>query len=461
MLVTIENGEHFFKRMYRHLLHCFLRIGAATIVASAPPALAGTLGPICDSGTVEAVAGPLKSHSIDRFLDSLGVNIHVDQGYDAGSYIKPLRYLGVRQVRDGSRHAGAMISLAKATGVRFSMIAGGDMEAYFAAARALAKAGALLAIEGPNEPNNFAIEYRGRKGGQSFGWRTVADYQRDLYRRAKADPILKNYPVFAPSEVGAETENVGLQFLRIPAGAPTLLPAGTTFADYANVHNYVSAVRGGYGDNQAWNAADPTLLGRWDGLAGNNGLTWHRGFLGYSKAELETLPRVTTETGYGAGHDRSEQRVQGVVLVNTYLAQFARGWKFTFIYELRDNEGGDSLQGLYSGHHPKLAADYIHNLTTILASATLAPAAVEVPDVRFAADANTVHALDLAGNGGKHMIVVWGERVSGVDHALLEFERGRAIKLYDITQGVEPVAVEKNVERLCLNTTDHALIIEY
>jgi hypothetical protein len=67
----------------------------------------------------------------------------------------------------------------------------------------------------------------------------VAQFQRDLYATVKNDPFLRQYPIFGVSESGAETDNVGLQFLAIPTGASALFPAGTRFADYANVHNYV------------------------------------------------------------------------------------------------------------------------------------------------------------------------------------------------------------------------------
>ena len=63
------------------------------------------------------------------------------------------------------------------------------------------------------------------------------------------------------------------------------------------------------------------------------------------------------------------ERTQGTVLVNTYLAQFKRAWRYTFIYQLRDGEGGGSGNfGLFNSNStPKPAATYIHNLTTILA----------------------------------------------------------------------------------------------
>ena len=52
----------------------------------------------------------------------------------------------------------------------------------------------------------------------------VAELQRDLYSAVKRDPVLKHYPVFNVSEGGAQTENVGLQFLTIPKGAGTFFP---------------------------------------------------------------------------------------------------------------------------------------------------------------------------------------------------------------------------------------------
>jgi len=77
----------------------------------------------------------------------------------------------------------------------------------------------------------------------------------------KGDATLRNYPVFHVSEGGAETENVGIQFLVVPQGPGTTTPGGTRFADYANPHNYVSGHVGRYVANVPWSAADPTLNG--------------------------------------------------------------------------------------------------------------------------------------------------------------------------------------------------------
>jgi len=130
----------------------------------------------------------------------------------------------------------------------------------------------------------------------------VARLQRDLYRAVKSDPVLQKYPVWSISESGAETDNVGLQFLTIPNGAGTLMPDGTRYADFANCHNYMTHPNWpGLHDNQTWIAADPTAACRVDGLYGNCGLTWLKKFRGYPEAELLTLLRVTTETGVTIG----------------------------------------------------------------------------------------------------------------------------------------------------------------
>jgi hypothetical protein len=58
----------------------------------------------------------------DTFLSSLGVNTHLDQGYNPGSYVLPLRYLGVRNIRDGGRNLSGHLMLHAQTGVRVDLV---------------------------------------------------------------------------------------------------------------------------------------------------------------------------------------------------------------------------------------------------------------------------------------------------------------------------------------------------
>jgi hypothetical protein len=419
--------------------------------------------------TLAKLAGPALAEagvtavSNFSFLSSLGVNTHIDQGYDATKYIPALRYLGVRNIRDSRRNLEKTIMVHQQTGVRVALLTF-DVEGTIAAARTLAQAGALLAIEGPNEPNNFPVTFRGKiGGGQSKSWLPVAALQQELYQKAKSDPLLAPYPVFHVSEGGAETDNVGLQYLTIPdyPNARLPFPPGTKLADYANVHNYVCGVRPGYVDNQAWQAADPVLNGNWDGLYKGYGRTWLRQFKGYRDDELLTLPRVTTETGWDAATP-DEERVQGIVLLNTYLAQFKRGWRYTFIYELGDGEGGDGHQGLFrKDWTPKQGATFIHNLTTILADDKDVERSSAV-NYSIADQPSTVHDLLMQKSSGQFDLAIWGERVQGTDKIKLNLGSVRKnVRVYDITEGTMPVQTLGETAVVDLNLSDHALVVEF
>ena len=407
---------------------------------------------------------PTRAASSEEFLSSLGVVTHVDQGYDAERYVEPLRYTGIRNIRDAGQHLESTIMLHRRTGVRVNLLGGGDVEGVLATARTLAANGALLSLEGPNEPNNFPITYKGEKGGgfcPACTWVPVARFQKDLYDAAKRDPVLRHYPIFAVSEAGAEVDNVGLQFLTIPKDAGTKFPDGTVFADYANPHNYVIGTAKTYEDNQAWKAADPTLNGHWDGLYSEYGVTWFKHYPGYRGEELEALPRVTTETGWDSVSDPGGEHVQGVVLVNTYLAQFKRGWRYTFIYELVDGQGSTGNQGLVRPDFTlKPAATYIHNLTAILSGGSPS----EAPDFLsygVPKRPETVHDLLLQKNSHTFDLVIWGERTDGMDDVLVQFGgKHRSIDVYDVTESSIPVRSLTDVDAVPLTLSDHALILE-
>ena len=398
---------------------------------------------------------------VTRFLGSLGVDTHVAQGYDYTKYVPALRYLGVRIVRDLTGNVPGLVALHQKTGVLIDILNAGDLPGLLAAGHALAAAGGLLSFEGANEPNNFPITYNGQTGGGSGSWIPVAKFQRDIYTSVKSDAALKAYPVFHVSEGGAEVDNVGMQWLTIPDGAGTTMPPGTTYADYANPHNYVIGNCRIYGNNQAWLAADPTLNGCWDGMVGEYGRTWRKGYPGYPIAQLPDVPRVTTETGWDSVANPGGEPVQGKVLVNTYLAQFARGWRYTFIYELGDGEGGGANQGLFHPDWtPKLAAVYIHNLTSILAdTGTSAPSGVL--HYTIANQPATVHDLLLRKSNGTFELAVWGEQVHGSNDVVVDLGGPHTtVKVYDVTSGTMPVRTYTNVSSVPLTLSDHAMVIE-
>ena len=54
---------------------------------------------------------------LKNFLGSLGVNTHIDQGYDATKYTTPLQYTGIRNIRDGERNLTSTLTLHQQTGI--------------------------------------------------------------------------------------------------------------------------------------------------------------------------------------------------------------------------------------------------------------------------------------------------------------------------------------------------------
>jgi hypothetical protein len=290
----------------------------------------------------------------------------------------------------------------------------------------------------------------------------IAKLQRDLYRAVKSDRMLAKYPVWSISEPGAQRDNVGLQFLTVPPGAETLMPDGTKYADYANVHNYIYHPHSPFpADNKTWDAADPTAASKVDGLFGNFGVTWARRFRGYQQRQLNLLPRITTESGANIEGPVTEG-IHGLNLMNLYLAQFKRGYAYTSVYLLRDrtDEDGNQSFGFYKADYsPRKAAIYLHNLTTILADkGTLANHGQL--EFTIVDQPKTVHELLLQHSDGTFQLIVWDERLSGRDRVKVDLGVPRpSVRIYDPTIGAEPVRTPTNVSSLELVLSDHPIIL--
>lgn len=403
------------------------------------------------------------------FLNSLGMCAHVGQGADdPQKSATALAFAGIRNVRDdaSARHVADWIEIHRQAGIKVVLTMSGPSDSTIPRlidmSKQLASADALLALEGPNEPNNWGVTFEGKKSGGNSTFAPVAKWQAAYYAAAKADPVLKDYPVFHSSEAGgSEPDNVGLQYLTIPQGASTLMPDGTRYADFANVHNYICR-KPAIIDNMAWENADPVFHGWTDGVYVEYGKTWRKGFAGYSNSELEKLPRVTTETGWVTGGKNGlTEEQQGRLYLNLYLAQFKRGFKYTFIYMLRDGGGSDAGYGIvHNDYQPKKSATYLHNLTTILADrgaiAHPASLAYTIPKTP-----TTVHDLLLQKSDGTFELVIWNEKASGSDHVNVEFPQAcPSAKLFDPTVGTDPERVLKDARTVALELSDHPVVIE-
>jgi hypothetical protein len=419
--------------------------------------------------------------SATDFLNSIGVCVHVQHGQDASKLIEPLKYIGPRNVRDGAdgnydvsgliklhQEAGVLVVFGPGSGAsdrfvsRRSGLTNSALTATIAAAKVLAEAGALLAVEGPNEPNNFGgVTYQGQTSGVTNGtWMPVARFQRDLYRAVKSDATLEKYPVFGASEMGAEIDNVGLQYLTIPMGAKCLMPDETRYADFANVHNYVCGHIKGLADNQAFQAASNTNVPGFDGLFGNHGNTWRMHFAGYTEGQLAALPKVTTETGWWTDNTMSGDDIQGKVFLNVFLDQYKAGWKHTFIYEMMDDPDGSC--GFYKSDYTtaRKSADYLHNLTTILADVGSLSKPGRI-NYSIRSQPATVHDMLLQKSNGNFELAIWGELAKGTNSVTVNLGGPwETVRIYDPTLGASPVRVIRNIDLVPLTLSDHPVIIE-
>src|SRR6266478_5696972 len=125
-------------------MRALLPVGAGILILAS---LAAYQSHVLNLRIADAHPDPaVRAISCSDFLNSLGVNTHVSQGYNPGSYVLPLRYLGVRNIRDSGLNLPGLILLHHQTGVRIDLL-GFDVTDLIASAKILARAGALLSIE--------------------------------------------------------------------------------------------------------------------------------------------------------------------------------------------------------------------------------------------------------------------------------------------------------------------------
>ena len=406
------------------------------------------------------------------FLNSLGVTSHMVQGYDSESQVLAgIQYIGVRHWRDDYTNDPNLIKgfcdIHTASGATLDGLPYMGTVSYTLTSSwdLIAQCGALFAVEGDNEPNNFPYSYNNNLCSQSTSFLPCAQHQRDLYAAVKADPNLSQLPVFAETEPGAEPDNAGLQFLTIPAAAGALMPDGTVFADYANLHNYVRCNGcNSLVDNQAWNAESTGAgAGPYDGLDGEFlDQTFSKHFPALPLAAGSALPKVTTETGWATDGSITQDQ-QGKLLVNVYLSAAKRNWAYTFVYQLIDDNSSDHY-GMFTNTNPitpKLSANYIHNLTAILADSTSNFGSTAL-SYSISNEPATVHDLLLQKSDGTYALAVWGDQVVGetVD-VTVNLPRLTTVSVYDVTIGTSPVKAFNNISSVPVTITDHAVILEF
>jgi hypothetical protein len=156
--------------------------------------------------------------------------------------------------------------------------------------------------------------------------------------------------------------------------------------------------------------------------------------------------------------------VQACLYLSVYVDQFKRGWKHTAIYLLRDrsDEGGNQTFGFYRPDYtPRLAATYLHNLTTILADI---PSKNTLGRLNYfiANQPATVHDLLLQKSDGTFELVVWAERFTGGSETFsVEVIREvGSVRLFGPTIGVSAVQTQPTASSISLTLSSHPAVIE-
>ena len=338
--------------------------------------LAGLLALACPP---LAHAAPIRAAA---FLDSVGVGTHLTQQsayYDARKVQGALAYLGVRHLRDAAPDPRspypAVFGAYAAAGYDFTLTGSGYSTAAQADAQAAAfqaaHPGAIVALEGYNEPNNWKQPSGGWYGAQANTHAGAAAYTRELMTGAATVP--------------------GVAVLNASDEPP---PACAGSA--VNVHSY-----GKFSKSQASpqiGFPQPTL--------------WYD--LGRYKKACPGQPVWVTETGYATAHDVNSvsEAVQAAYLLQTLLYDAQQGVVRTYLYELLDEQTGSSDSELnYGLFHtdgtPKPAATWIRNLNRWAADTVRSDAAPAVFPVTFSDP--RIKSLVLAKADGSHLLFMWAE----------------------------------------------------
>lgn len=374
------------------------------------------------------------------FVNSLGVNVHVE--YTDGKYanvtnvINDLRYLGVSNVRDATLNPGnqgqSSYDALAASGVKFDLfMQGTDLSSSFALVDAFIARhpGAILAIEGPNEVNNFPISYQGVGGDQG-----AVNYQAALYAKVHSDAALSGVKVF----------NL------------TTWPDLTGASDDANFHTYPK------------NGSEP--------------LPQLSADLASQVAKNPDKGVVLTEAGYtttpGTNYYGSvDELTQAKLTLNLLVDAAKAGVQETFVYELLDayadpsNSDPEKHFGLFHlDNSPKLAATAIHNLTAILSAPAVANASA-TPGWALSGLPASGSTLTLAKAAGVSDLVVWAEpqiwdattnSAIGVasSSVSVHFDAKTDVLVFDPLMGPQATRTLVGIQDLTLDLTDHPLIVE-
>jgi hypothetical protein len=376
------------------------------------------------------------------FIDSQGVNLHISQGSSNYSkmpmVIANMNYLGIVNARDslnpfwGNPPYSYYTVLAKA-GIKWNYISavGGTrtpttISTFLSNVAKVETAvpGSTLAVEGPNEINNFKLTW-GVDG--TTGLPAALSFQAELYKQTKANPLFQNTKVFYFTGYNAGG---------IPKGPDPALTPG--LADYNNQHPYPAA-----GKPPARWLKRATALGNTKGGLG---------------------AAVYTETGYQTPKTTTSQ--SAAWLLNILVSSAYNSIYRTYVYQLMDEGDG---YGLFSkaSNQPTPAAVALHNFNTIVAdpgadARTFEP--LKILKYSTVGVPTSGNSMALIKSNTETNVVVWAEPDTFPGPSTLISvnlgETQTTVNIYDPLIGTDPIQTLRNVNSVRVSVTDHPIIIQ-
>ncbi len=378
------------------------------------------------------------------FVDGIGVVVHIT--YTDGGYVNidqvaaALTYLGVRHVRDkapdpdpkrqGQKNYGKLA----AQQFRFDLMVKTDIPATLGRVHDFAAQfpGAVAAIEGPNEVNNWPVTYKGQTGTSG-----TKAFQAALYDAVKSDPVLKDLPVY--------------NFTDWPYHAGK--------ADLANIHPYSKK-----GD-QPSAALERELAAQSDIMPG--------------------VPVVATEAGYYTlpgpyGWGGVDEATQAKLILNLLLDAARLRLKRTYLYQLLDaypdylGRDPEKHFGLFTLlYQPKPAATAIRNLTRLLEDKNQSAGSFALRAARLSVDRlpATARTLQIQKSDGWTILAIWDEpdiwderAAKAIPHAATPItvqiaEPRQSVLVYEPTSSEQAILSSKNVQRLTANLGDAPVLV--
>lgn len=318
---------------------------------------------------------PEQAVRAERFIDSIGINVH--WGYGGSRYADSYPQVKRLLIQSGIRHVRGDTSRAQdlaASGIKTMAVA--DIPIHYTHFPTFAPTDgndqtirdtladikknntplpAIDSVEGPNEPDHFWTMFQKSYKGQ--GWRPqkpgeandayqkavlqgiiqgTIGFQRDLYKALKADPATRGLTVLGPALGGTYAPNT----------IPNPLPAGSlsAFVDWGNFHPYP------YGGNfDGYGGSYDTINAPHDYMHAGNfpSVSMDRDDTGSPYAALAFVsyappfaprPMAATETGYPTHRSGASERAQGKYLPRLFCEYFTHGVQRTFWYEFVDED---------------------------------------------------------------------------------------------------------------------------